>query len=62
MRPWTLLVTGQIDRVTNFERGTPLQYVLSSCSHAGIVNVLRHARRRPEAYIQPNVGTRFHFA
>jgi 7,8-dihydropterin-6-yl-methyl-4-(beta-D-ribofuranosyl)aminobenzene 5'-phosphate synthase len=143
-----LLVTGQIDRVTNFERGTPLQYartpagwepdgwtwddqalvlnlkdkglvVLSGCSHAGIINVLRHARRLtdlrkihavigglhltgdvseatiartieelseinpeivvpchctgwkaihelarrlPDAYVQPSVGTRFHFA
>ena len=143
-----LLVTGQIDRVTSFERGTPLQYartsagwepdgwtwddqalvlnlkdkglvVLSSCSHAGIINVLRHARRLadlrkvhavigglhltgdvseasiartieelsamnpeivvpchctgwkathelarrlPEAYVQPSVGTRVHFA
>jgi len=69
-----VLVTGQIDRATDFERGMPWQYartcagwaadawtwddqalvlhlkgkglvVLSSCSHAGIINVLRHAQR-----------------
>ena len=144
----TLLVTGQIDRATTFERGTLRQYartaagwepdgwtwddqalvlnlkgkglvVLSSCSHAGIINVLHHARRLtdvhkvhavigglhltggmaevsarrtieellamdpdivvpchctgwqathelarrlPEGYVQPSVGTRLHFA
>ncbi len=70
----TVLVTGQIDRATNFEKGMPMQYartsmgwepdawtwddqalvlnlegkglvVLSSCSHAGIINVLRYAQR-----------------
>ncbi len=69
-----LLVTGQVDRVTDFEKGFPLQQVhtehgwepdtwmwddqavvchvkdkglvvLSSCSHAGAINVLRHAQR-----------------
>ncbi len=69
-----VLVTGQVDRVTDFERGFPLQHaqtpggwepdpwiwedqalvlnlrgkglvVLSMCSHAGIINVLRHAQR-----------------
>lgn len=69
-----LLLTGQVERTTPFEKGFPLQQVhtpagwepdpwiwddqavvvnvrgrglvvLSSCSHAGIVNVLRHARR-----------------
>ena len=70
----TVLVTGQVERVTDFERGFPLNYaranggwefdpwiwddqavvvnvggkglvVLSGCSHAGAINVLRHARR-----------------
>lgn len=70
----SVLVTGQIDRVTEFEKGFPLQHsqtesgwepdtwiwddqaiainvrgkglvVLSSCSHAGVINVLRHVRR-----------------
>ena len=70
----SLLVTGQIDRVTDFEKGFPLQHaatddgwepdtwiwddqaivvnvrgkglvVLSSCSHSGVINVLRHARK-----------------
>jgi len=70
----TVLVTGQVQRVTDFERGFPLQHaragdgwepdpwiwddqgvvvnvrdrglvVLSSCSHAGVINVLRHAQR-----------------
>ncbi len=69
-----VLVTGQVDRLTDFEKGFPLQFtrshtgwepdtwiwddqavvvnvrdkglvVLSSCSHAGVINVLRHARR-----------------
>ena len=69
-----VLVTGQVDRVTDFEKGFPLQQaqtadgwepdrwiwddqavvchvkgkglvVLSSCSHAGVINVLRHALR-----------------
>ena len=69
----SVLVTGQIDRVTEFERGLPLQHartnsgwepdtwiwddqaiainvrgkglvVLSSCSHSGVINVLRHAQ------------------
>ena len=69
-----VLVTGQIDRVTDFEKGLPIQHVktdhgwepdtwiwddqavvchlkgkglvvLSSCSHAGVINVLRHAQR-----------------
>lgn len=68
-----VLVTGQVDRVTDFEKGIPLQQVhtghgwesdtwvwddqavvchvrdkglvvLSSCSHAGAINVLRHAQ------------------
>jgi 7,8-dihydropterin-6-yl-methyl-4-(beta-D-ribofuranosyl)aminobenzene 5'-phosphate synthase len=70
----TVLVTGQVERVTGFEKGFPLQQVhtdhgwepdtwiwddqavvchvkdkglivLSSCSHAGAINVLRHAQR-----------------
>lgn len=70
----TVLVTGQVDRLTDFEKGFPLQQartngnwepdawiwddqavvchikdkglvVLSSCSHAGVINVLRHAQR-----------------
>lgn len=70
----SVLVTGQIERVTEFERGFPLQQarlhggwepdpwlrddqavvvhvkdrglvVLTGCSHAGIINVLRHAQR-----------------
>lgn len=70
----SVLVTGQIDRVTDFEKGFPLQHaatengwkpdtwiwddqavavnvrgrglvVLSSCSHSGVINVLRHVRR-----------------
>jgi 7,8-dihydropterin-6-yl-methyl-4-(beta-D-ribofuranosyl)aminobenzene 5'-phosphate synthase len=70
-----VLVTGQVDRVTDFEKGFPIQHartadggwepdtwtwddqavvvsvrgkglvVISSCSHAGIINVLEHARR-----------------
>jgi 7,8-dihydropterin-6-yl-methyl-4-(beta-D-ribofuranosyl)aminobenzene 5'-phosphate synthase len=69
-----VLVTGQVDRVTDFEKGFPLQQaqtadgwepdrwiwddqavvchvkgkglvILSSCSHAGVINVLRHALR-----------------
>ena len=70
----TVLVTGQVERVTDFEKGFPLNYaysdggwesdpwiwddqavvvnlkdrglvVLSGCSHAGAINVLRHAQR-----------------
>ena len=70
----SVLVTGQIERVTDFEKGFPLQHVqtdegwepdtwiwddqavvvnvrgkglvvLSSCSHSGVINVLRHVRR-----------------
>lgn len=70
----TVLVTGQVERTTDFEKGFPLQHartrdgwepdtwiwddqavvchvkdkglvVLSSCSHAGVINVLRHAQR-----------------
>ena len=69
-----VLVTGQVDRVTDFEIGFPIQQmhndhgwepdtwvwddqavvcyvkdkglvVLSSCSHAGAINVLKHAQR-----------------
>ena len=69
-----VLVTGQVDRVTDFEKGFPPQQahtdhgwepdtwiwddqalvcnvkdkglvVLSACSHAGAINVLRHAQR-----------------
>ena len=69
----TVLVTGQVERVTDFEKGFPLQQVhtdhgwepdtwiwddqavvcqvkdkglvvLSGCSHAGAINVLRHAQ------------------
>ena len=69
----SVLVTGQIDRLTEFEKGFPLQHVrtdtgwepdtwiwddqaiainirgkglvvLSSCSHAGVINVLRHVQ------------------
>jgi 7,8-dihydropterin-6-yl-methyl-4-(beta-D-ribofuranosyl)aminobenzene 5'-phosphate synthase len=67
-------VTGQVERVTPFERGFPLQQaradggweadpwvwddqavvvhvkerglvVLTGCSHAGVINVLRHAQK-----------------
>ena len=71
----TVLITGQVERVTDFELGFPLQQarsaegawepdvwvwddqavvchvngkgllVLTSCSHAGVINVLLHARR-----------------
>ena len=70
----TVLVTGQVERVTDFEKGFPIHQaqlnlawepdpwiwdyqavvchvkgrglvVLSSCSHAGVINVLRHAQR-----------------
>jgi len=70
----TVLVTGQVERVTEFEKGFPIHQaqseqgwepdpwiwddqavvchvkgkglvVLSSCSHAGAINVLRHAQR-----------------
>jgi 7,8-dihydropterin-6-yl-methyl-4-(beta-D-ribofuranosyl)aminobenzene 5'-phosphate synthase len=69
-----VLVTGQVDRVTDFEKGFPIQQmhsdhgwepdtwiwddqavvcnvkdkglvVLSACSHAGAINVLKHAQR-----------------
>jgi 7,8-dihydropterin-6-yl-methyl-4-(beta-D-ribofuranosyl)aminobenzene 5'-phosphate synthase len=69
-----VLITGQVERLTDFEKGFPLQQgrtasgwepdtwlwddqpmvlnlkdkglvVLSCCSHAGIINVLRHAQR-----------------
>jgi len=69
-----VLVTGQVDRVTDFEKGLPTQQahtdhgwepdtwiwddqamvcnvkdkglvVLSGCSHAGAINILRHAQR-----------------
>jgi 7,8-dihydropterin-6-yl-methyl-4-(beta-D-ribofuranosyl)aminobenzene 5'-phosphate synthase len=69
-----ILVTGQVERVTDFETGFPLQFarthdgwepdtwiwddqaivchvrnrglvVVSSCSHSGAINVLRHAQR-----------------
>ena len=70
----TVLVTGQVERVTDFEKGFPLNYarvngswkpdpwiwddqavavnlegkglvVLSGCSHAGAINVLRQVQR-----------------
>jgi 7,8-dihydropterin-6-yl-methyl-4-(beta-D-ribofuranosyl)aminobenzene 5'-phosphate synthase len=71
----TVLITGQVERVTDFELGFPIQQarnaegawepdvwvwddqavvchvkgkgllVLTSCSHAGVINVLVHARR-----------------
>jgi 7,8-dihydropterin-6-yl-methyl-4-(beta-D-ribofuranosyl)aminobenzene 5'-phosphate synthase len=70
----TILVSGQVERVTEFEKGFPIHYVrsaegwepdpmiwddqnvivnvkgkglviVSGCSHAGIVNVLRNAQR-----------------
>jgi 7,8-dihydropterin-6-yl-methyl-4-(beta-D-ribofuranosyl)aminobenzene 5'-phosphate synthase len=70
----TVLITGQVERVTDFEPGFPIQQarnaegawepdvwvwddqavvchvkgkgllVLTSCSHAGVINILRHAR------------------
>lgn len=69
-----VLVTGEVERTTDFEKGFPLQYaktsdgwekdtwiwddqgvvcnvrdkglvVLSSCSHAGAINALRHAQK-----------------
>jgi 7,8-dihydropterin-6-yl-methyl-4-(beta-D-ribofuranosyl)aminobenzene 5'-phosphate synthase len=144
----SVLVTGQIERTTDFEKGFPIQMartngrweddtwiwddqavvcnlkskglvILSSCSHAGAINIIRHAQRMtgiehihafvgglhltgglfeniigrtveeisrikpdiivpghctgwraihelarqlPDAYIQPSVGTRYHFA
>lgn len=70
----SILVTGQVERTTDFEKGFPLQFaqkdhgwepdtwiwddqavvvnvkdkglvVLSSCSHSGVINVLRHAQQ-----------------
>ena len=70
----SVLVTGQVDRITDFEKGFPLQFarsnggwepdtwiwddqaivchlkdkglvILSSCSHAGAINIIRHAQR-----------------
>jgi 7,8-dihydropterin-6-yl-methyl-4-(beta-D-ribofuranosyl)aminobenzene 5'-phosphate synthase len=70
----SVLVTGQVERTTDFEKGFPLQWaqanggwepdtwiwddqavvcylkdkglvVLSSCSHAGVINVIQHAQR-----------------
>jgi 7,8-dihydropterin-6-yl-methyl-4-(beta-D-ribofuranosyl)aminobenzene 5'-phosphate synthase len=71
----TVLITGQVERVTDFEPGFPIQQartaegawepdvwvwddqavvchvngkgllVLTSCSHSGVINVLRHARQ-----------------
>src|SRR6266571_2207465 len=47
-----VLVSGQVERSTSFERGFPIHYargkglvVVSGCSHAGAVNVLRNAQR-----------------
>lgn len=69
-----ILITGKVERTTDFEPGFPIQYrrsergwepdymvwddqgvilyirdkglvVMSSCSHAGVINVLRNARR-----------------
>jgi 7,8-dihydropterin-6-yl-methyl-4-(beta-D-ribofuranosyl)aminobenzene 5'-phosphate synthase len=70
-----VLITGQVERVTDFEKGFPLHWartgdggweqdawvwddqavvchvkdkglvVLSSCSHSGMINILRHAQR-----------------
>jgi 7,8-dihydropterin-6-yl-methyl-4-(beta-D-ribofuranosyl)aminobenzene 5'-phosphate synthase len=73
----TILVSGQVERVTDFEKGFPIHYVrsaegwepdpmiwddqnvivnvkdkglviVSGCSHAGVVNVLRNAQRITE--------------
>ena len=70
----TVLVTGQVERTTDFEKGMPIHQVqthdgwepdpwiwddqavvvnvahrglvvLSSCSHAGVINILRHVQR-----------------
>lgn len=70
----SVLITGQVERTTDFEPGFPIQYrrrghdwepdymvwddqgvivqvagkglvVMSSCSHSGVINVLRNARR-----------------
>ncbi len=70
----TVLISGQVERVTEFEKGMPIHYaragegweldpmiwddqnlivnvagkglvVVSGCSHAGAVNVIRHAQR-----------------
>jgi 7,8-dihydropterin-6-yl-methyl-4-(beta-D-ribofuranosyl)aminobenzene 5'-phosphate synthase len=70
----SVLVTGQVDRITDFEKGFPIQLalmngnwepdtwiwddqavichlkdkglvILSSCSHAGVINVIHHAQR-----------------
>ncbi len=70
----TVLVTGQVERVTEFETGYPIHYariddawlpdpwvhddqaiavhvrdrglvVISGCSHAGIINIIRHVQR-----------------
>jgi 7,8-dihydropterin-6-yl-methyl-4-(beta-D-ribofuranosyl)aminobenzene 5'-phosphate synthase len=46
-----VLITGQVERVTDFEKGFPIDVrgkglvVLSSSSHSGIINVLEHARQ-----------------
>jgi 7,8-dihydropterin-6-yl-methyl-4-(beta-D-ribofuranosyl)aminobenzene 5'-phosphate synthase len=46
------LITGEVDRTTEFERGMPPAHVrgrglvvLTGCGHAGVVNILRHATR-----------------
>jgi len=45
----TVLVSGQVERHTPFEQGFPIEnkglVVVSGCSHAGAVNVLRNAQR-----------------
>ena len=70
----SVLVTGQVERLTDFEKGFPLQMaraltgwepdtwiwddqavvchlkgkglvILSSCSHAGAINIIRHAQQ-----------------
>lgn len=81
-----VLVTGQVERLTDYEQGFPLQFaqshtgwdkdtwiwddqaivikvrgkglvVLSSCSHSGVINVLRHAQRMTgEQHIHGFVG------
>lgn len=82
----SLLVTGQVERSTDFEKGFPLQQargehgwepdtwiwddqgvvcnvrgkglvVLSSCSHSGVINVLRNAQRLTgEQHVHAFVG------
>ena len=84
----SVLITGEVDRTTDFERGMPFHealtngvwapdplilddqalivhvaghglVVLTGCGHAGIVNIVRHARRLTGIDVRGRRGRRF---